>query len=167
MRTSFYLARSLILFSLDDANAPSGIARKYVASYVSTESNFDPHPNEPAGHVADSLVRMFFADDQYREEALSWLKAGGDRHTLGELASSSASVRLVNAVYRAGATKVWAVDIDRYPDGSENTGKIVIELPGEPRLRSQVLAWASRKSKAKGFGEIDDEKQHYVFLMLD
>ncbi|MFL6519665.1 MAG: hypothetical protein ACJ8NS_05545 [Chthoniobacterales bacterium] len=130
-------------------------------------SDFDPRPDEPAGHVADSFVRMFFGDDETRAEALSWLKAGGDKHTLGELASTSVSVRLVNAVYRAGATKVWAVEIDRYPDGRENTGKIVIELPDEPRLRSQVLAWASRKSRAKGFGEIYDEKQHYVFLMLD
>jgi hypothetical protein len=128
-----------------------------------------PSPAQTAGDVAaaDAFAQAFLADDEHPQEALSWLRAGGDKHTLGESASTSGSIRLLNAVYRAGATKVWAVQIDSYPDGSKNTGKLVIELPQEPALRRQVFEWASRKSKAKGFGGITDEGQHYVFLMLD
>ena len=136
---------------------------------MSTKPDLDPPPKPVSRDVAfaDAFAQKFLAADEHPREALSWLKAGGDRHTLGELASTSTSIRLVNTIYRAGATKVWAVEIDSYPNGSENTGKLVIELPCQPLLRSQVLAWASRKSKAKGFDEINDEGQHYVFLMLD
>ncbi len=129
------------------------------------DSSAKPVPREVA--FADAFAQKFLAADEHPQEALSWLKAGGDKHTLGELASTSSSIRMVNTFYRAGAAKVWAVDIDNYPNGIGNTGKLVIELPIDPPLRSQVVALASRKSYAKGFGEIDDEGQHYVFLMLD
>ena len=136
---------------------------------MNTEPDRDPPPKPVSKEVAfaDAFAQKFLAADQHPQDALSWLRAGGDSHTLGELASTSSSIRLVNTIYRAGATKVWAVEIDTYPNGIENTGKLVIELPSQPLLRSQVLAWASRKSKARGFDEINDEGQHYVFLMLD
>jgi hypothetical protein len=137
---------------------------------VKTEPDCDPPPKPVSKEVAfaDTFAQDFLAPDEHPQEALSWLKAGGDKHTLGELASTSSSIRLVNTIYRAGASKVWAVEIDTYPNGSENTGKLVIELPSQPPLRSQVLAWASRKAKAQGFDEIiNDEGQHYVFVMLD
>jgi hypothetical protein len=128
-----------------------------------------PSPTrKKAGDAAgDAFAQAFLNDAEGSQEALAWLKDSGATHTLGEMASTAVSVRLVNAFYRAGAVKVWAVAIDRYPNGMENTGKLVIELPGEEALRAQVLQMASRKTEARGFGEIGDEGQRYVFLMLD
>ncbi len=129
-----------------------------------------PPPAQVARAVAfaDEFAQSFLADDKRTREALSWLKGSGGKHTLGELASTAVSVRLVNTIYRAGATTVWAVKINMSPDGMENTGKLVIELPREAAARRQVLEWARRRSKGQGFDEeVTDEGQHYVFVMLD
>ena len=94
----------------------------------------------------DELVDAYFlSEDDPPQEASAWLKAGAGHCTLGELATTSSSLRLVKAVYKAGAVKVWAVAIDRYPDGSENTGKLVIELPHDHEARMSILKWVSRK----------------------
>ncbi|MDR3401246.1 MAG: hypothetical protein P4L99_02015 [Chthoniobacter sp.] len=128
-----------------------------------------PTPAQMAAAVArvDAFSQSLLSDSESAQEALDWLRAGGKRCTLGEMASTAVSVRLVNTVYRAGAVKVWAVEIDRSPNGRENTGRLVIELPQEASARAQVLKWASRKSSAQGFGGIEDGGQRYVFVMLD
>jgi len=130
------------------------------------------HPPSPqaiaqAAAMVDSFAQRFLDDTENTREALTWLKASEKRNTVGELANTAASIRLVNSLYKAGATKVWAVEIDRYPGGTENTGKLVIELSSLPKARAEVLRLASRKSEAKGFGNINDGGQRYVFLMLD
>lgn len=125
-------------------------------------------PSTPgAAPAIDTFAQRFLDDTKNTQEAGAWLKAGEKRNTLGELANTAVSLRLVNSFYKAGATKVWAVEIDRYPDGMENTGKLVIELSLELDARTEVLRLASRKSEAKGFGHVDDHGQRYIFLMLD
>jgi len=120
-----------------------------------------------AASFVDTFARKFLDDTANTREALEWLKAGGKRHTLGELASTAVSVRLANGFYKAGALKVWAVEIMNYSNGQENSGKLVIELSRDAEGRKAVLRLASRKSEAMGFGEITDSGQRYIFLMLD
>jgi hypothetical protein len=116
---------------------------------------------------ADAVALSFLRPDRNPREALSWLKAAPRRRTLGELANTAVSVRLINQLYRAGAAKVWAVEIDSYPDGTENTGRLVIELPQDPAARKRVLAWVSHQSLSKGFNPGQDEGESFAYVRLD
>ena len=102
------------------------------------------------------------------EEALAWLQ-GASRsqiRTLGEDESAADSISMVEELYAAGASNVFAVDIDSY-DGGANTGKILIELTDDPKDREQVLGIVEQIARANGFDPEPDSGQRYVFVMLD
>jgi hypothetical protein len=126
-----------------------------------------PTPAETAASAAfgDRFAASLLRDGA--QEARDWLARGESTRTLGEFASTASSIRFVSQLVRAGALAAWAVQIDRYPDGTENTGRIVVELPDNREARAKILARLSRKSKAMGAGPIEDAGQKYVFLMLD
>jgi len=69
-------------------------------------------------------------------------------------------------VYRLGARRVWAVEIDR-EDEFENTGKLVLQLPKLPAKRKGLFAWAAQRARRTGHEPYMDEGQEYVFVMLD
>jgi hypothetical protein len=92
-----------------------------------------------------------------------WIRK--ENHTLGELGHDE-SVVLADAVYKAGAAHVYAVEIDEYEQGS-NTGKLVVELPSNPADRKRVLGWAGKIAREQGFDPETDVGQRYVFVMLD
>jgi hypothetical protein len=98
------------------------------------------------------------------QELREWLK--GKSNTLGELASHKECLQLANEIYTAGALHVFAVEIDKYPEG-ENTGKLVIELPNDASGRRKVLEWAGKIAREHGFDAYTDVGQQYVFVMLD
>jgi hypothetical protein len=102
-------------------------------------------------------------------EAYSWLDECSDEslRTVGELESNEQSLDLIQEIYTAGAVKVIAVEIDKYPDGAENTGKLVILLPAETEARKRVLEWCSKISEEQGFAAHEDVGQKHVFVMLD
>ena len=104
-----------------------------------------------------------------RAEALPWLKESSEAsyRTVGELKSNDESLALVNDALMAGAVEVVAVEICTYPDGSQNTGKLVIKLPDYPATRKQVLEWANQFSAALGLESENDFGQRHTLVMLD
>ena len=112
-------------------------------------------------------------------EAREWLqtvrKRGFALVTLGELSSTEESLALVNKAYAAGAVRVTAVEVVEYPAFgsqnkgklSQNTGKLVIELPDDEPERADALAWAGAIAEEQGFDAETDTGQRYVFVMLD
>ncbi len=103
-----------------------------------------------------------------KEEILSWLKAArkGQLRTLGELGTQAKSRALARQVYRLGARRVWAVEIDR-KDESENSGKLVVRLPAASSKRKHLFAWAAQWAQRAGYDPYEDEGQEYLFVMLD
>jgi hypothetical protein len=102
-------------------------------------------------------------------EAFSWLDEATDEssRTLGELDSNEKSIDLVAEAYRAGAVKVMAVDIDTYPDGHQNTGKLIVELPEDKSRRKAVFDWCGKQAQATGYDSEEDGGQSHLFVMLD
>lgn len=97
---------------------------------------------------------------------MSWLQDKSKSRTLGELEGTEESIEFIQKVFDLGAVQVFAVEIDSYED-EENTGKLCIELPENPELRRQVLAWTGEIAEELGFEEEADIGQRYVFVMLD
>lgn len=104
-----------------------------------------------------------------KAEAYSWLDECGDEsfRNVGELESNEKSLDLIHEIYRAGAVEVIAVEIDKYPDGGENTGRLVIVMPEEPEKRRAVLEWCSKISEGWGFAAREDHGQRHELVMLD
>jgi hypothetical protein len=116
----------------------------------------------------DEFIRKLL-DNPDKAEAYSWLDECSDDsfRNVGELESNEKSLDLIREIYDAGAVEVIAVEIDKYPDGGENTGKLVIALPEEPEERKRVLEWCSKVSEAQGFAPHEDFGQTHEFVMLD
>jgi hypothetical protein len=69
-------------------------------------------------------------------------------------------------VRRAG-DPLTAVKIDRYPDGEENTSKLVISLPKEKAARKKLFGWAADRAEEQGYDPEPDVGQKDLFVMLD
>ena len=108
-------------------------------------------------------------DTPNKAEALSWLEESTDEsfRTVGELNSNEKSFDLIDGAYKVGAIEVWAVEIDTYPDGSQNTGKLVIRLPGGWDARRRVFEWCGERAEDLGFDRDGDVGQEYLFVMVD
>lgn len=104
-----------------------------------------------------------------RAEATTWLNEnrGPSDRTLGELGTTKESLDLVSEVFEAGAVQVIAVEIATYPDGSQNTGKLIVELPEDPNSRKQVLKWCDEQGERLGLDRESDFGQLYTLVMLD
>ena len=77
------------------------------------------------------------------------------------------ALELVDEIYALGALTVVAVEIDKYPGGEENTGKVVIALPGLSAARSRVFQWYNMRLEERGIEPEADQGQDHLFLMLD
>jgi len=97
-------------------------------------------------------------------EVLEWLES--DKRTLGVM-SHADSVLFVEKAYRIGVQRIIAVEIDTYPDDSQNTGRICVEMPDDPEKRNCVFSWAATVAEEQGFDGEKDVGQKLVFLMLD
>jgi hypothetical protein len=120
---------------------------------------------------SDELLSRFLSNPS-QAEALAWLKTDdGIFRNVGELdfqgGSNEESVALVQEIYKAGAKKVLAVEIDDYGKDGQNTGTLVVELPENPFLRKRVLDWDTDWQKSKGFSGESDCGQKYIFVKLD
>ena len=104
-----------------------------------------------------------------KAEALSWLSEASHEsfRSVGELESNEVSLNLIQEIYKAGAVEVIAVEIDKYPDGGENTGKLVIEMPQQAEARKRVLEWCNKVGEDQGFDPSEDYGQRFEFVMLD
>jgi hypothetical protein len=104
-----------------------------------------------------------------RAEATVWLREsrGPSDRTLGELGTTKESLDLVNEAFEAGAVQVIAVDIATYPDGSQNTGKLIVELADDPNSRERILAWCNQQGERLGLDPESDFGQRHTLVMLD
>lgn len=130
-----------------------------------------------AGEKVDEPVYIDIADDAYYEtlftankmtEVLSWLtEIGAPERTLGECARPQDSIELIKDLYVLGSVKVLTFDIEGAEDEEQNSGKIVIELPNDPRKREKILEKCSEINAAKGFDKDCEMGQKYVLVTLD
>ncbi len=127
-----------------------------------------PELNNMSLEEHERFVQELLANPN-KAEAHSWLDESSDEsfRNIGVLESNEKSLDLIQEIYRAGAVEVIAVEIDKYPDGGENTGKLVIVMPEGPEERRRVLEWCSKISEEQGFATHEDFGQRHEFIMLD
>lgn len=122
-------------------------------------------PSKPgSGLQADSFCRKLM-ESKGHAEALSWVSESKmhDIRTIGEQ-SPEESLKIVKRLYASGAEKVWAVEIEVYPNGGQSTNSLVVELPADPNLRKQLFGLEARVAASEGFDPVSDDGQHYMFL---
>jgi hypothetical protein len=112
---------------------------------------------------SERLIKRLLATKN--AEAIEWLKTNGRaaKKTLAEL-SAKKSVALVSELYKAGAVRVLAVDIDEGPNGNENTGKLVVDLPRETAKRNAILELCACKQFP--YSPEEDRGQSRVAIFL-
>lgn len=95
-----------------------------------------------------------------RGEALQWLK-GDENRWLGRMPHVD-SLELVEDGYKAGATKIIAVDID-----DESTRRLIVYVPLAGAKREQVFKWHSIVVQKCGFDPNDDWGQSELLVFFD
>jgi hypothetical protein len=117
-----------------------------------------------SGEQQERLCRRLLAIHPHRE-ARVWLQQGkdGDQRNLGEQTPED-SRAVVDTLYRLGVTDVQAVDIGQEPGWGESCNTLVAALPGDPRLRRQILRYADEQAASQGFDGVPDEGQRHVLL---
>lgn len=101
-------------------------------------------------------------------EALKWLEESVEpSRSLGEEMGRYESIRLVKRLYRLGASAVHAVEIDGGVDDDQNSGRLVIELPQDPKRRRQLFKFCGTLAMEHGFEPESDVGQKYILQMLD
>ena len=95
-----------------------------------------------------------------RGEALQWLKGDGNRR-LREMTHED-SLELIEEGYKAGATKIIAVEIK-----NETTRRLIVCVPAEGLKREKVFKWHSVITQKCGWDPDDDWGQNELFIFLD
>jgi hypothetical protein len=95
-----------------------------------------------------------------RGEARQWLK-GDENRWIGEM-SHEDSVEFVEDGYKAGATKIIAVDID-----DETTDRLIVYPPSAGTKREQVFMWNNKHAQEMGFDPDEDWGQNELFIYFD
>jgi len=127
---------------------------------------------EPTSRDVSNEIERFLEEllrKPNRAEAIPWLRESTEEsyRTLGELKTNAESLNLVSDAIKAGAVEVVAVEIDTYPDGSQNTGRLIIELPEDPAARRVCLTWCNELGERLGLAPESDFGQRYTLVMLD
>lgn len=121
------------------------------------------------------LIVAKLLEDTGRVEVLAWLSEQvAEERSLGQCGSRERSLELAREIYQAGAQEVWVVDIERYEvaqlEGDQlraNSGKLVVRLPTDSRMRRRFFRWEAKQSTSLGFDPRRDEGQEYLFVPLD
>jgi hypothetical protein len=123
-----------------------------------------PSPEPGSGAHQDTFCRELL-DTKTHREALAWVKESKDRdiRTIGEQ-SPEKSLKIVERLYQEGAERVWAVDLEIYPNEGQSTNTLVVELPTGPKLRKKLFLLEARVAASGGFDPVSDDGQHYMFL---
>jgi hypothetical protein len=123
-----------------------------------------PSPEPGSGAHQDPFCRKLL-DSKTHREAFVWVKESKDRdiRTIGEQ-SPEESLKIVGRLYQEGAERVWAVDLEIYPNEGQSTNNLVIELPTDPKLRRKLFLLEGRVAASGGFDPVSDDGQHYMFL---
>jgi hypothetical protein len=123
-----------------------------------------PSPEPGSGAHQDPFCRKLL-DSKTHREALAWVKESKDHdiRTIGEQ-SPEESMKAVERLYHEGAERVWAVDVENYPNEGQSTNNLVIELPTDPKFRKKLFRLEARVAAGGGFDPVSDDGQHYMFL---
>lgn len=98
-------------------------------------------------------------------EARAWFAGEqGPRRTLGEDTDHAQSVAIVEPFYRAGARAVYVFEVDEV---SQNSGRLLVELPDDKQARKAVLRVGNKWARKLGFDPDRDQGQRYVLILLD
>jgi len=117
----------------------------------------------------DQLIARLLKDSA-KMEAGEWIESGGDEQgrTIGSCKTKQDSLNLIQEIYRAGAVKVIAVNIQRRPKSSgEHVGKLVVELPQDSNRRKTIFEWCKGQGESLGYSPEIDQGESHLFLLLD
>jgi hypothetical protein len=133
------------------------IARKAKAS-----SNVVSPMDEHTRAFIDRMLASRNAD------AREWLRGApeGNNRTLGEMGSDLAS-EFVERLYKLGASKVLAVEIEDIPGtADQTTNHLLVELPQNPEARASLFEFENQHAEVEGFDGEVDLGQQYLYLKL-
>jgi hypothetical protein len=124
------------------------------------------------GGKFDKFSNNNFCDKLFSEhqmvDALKWLtEPNVPERTIGECTRPEDSIELVKGFYVIGAVKVWTFDIEGGQDEEQNSGKLVIELPGDPQKRQRIFEKCGEVGEESGFDPEPDNGQKYILIMFD
>ncbi|PQO33257.1 hypothetical protein C5Y96_10410 [Blastopirellula marina] len=101
-------------------------------------------------------------------EALAWSREAtdDDLRTIYEY-DNDRTLEIIEEIYKLGAAKVTAVDIDVDPDFGETTDILIVTLPENPTQRADLLQYESQLAQWTGVGGTSDRGQKYLMLWWD
>jgi hypothetical protein len=136
-----------------------------------TDDARDGEPTEeqhdPKAYAAkqDKEALRAFKEDK-TAEAREWCSPEAKTH-VGWKVSRADMLKMVEALYAAGATKVWISDIHEM-NGGEVAAGVIVQLPDDPAARKRVFEYDANWRK-----EVEDEEknpdmgQKYIVYSLD
>jgi hypothetical protein len=136
-------------------NEPEREEPEIIGKYVKREIPISDWDRERHNEFINKFLRK-----PNRGEARQWL-AGDENRWIGEL-SHEDSVEFVEGGYKAGATKILAVEIE-----SENTNRLIVYPPAEGPKRKRVFEWNSEFAQREGWDPYDDWGQNELFVFFD
>lgn len=117
-------------------------------------------PNVPESYIEDLFVKTLLKDPNLAE-AREWLAAPGgktdSRRSLGRFRSKRKATQFVEAVYSAGALKVWVPGVYKDKRGNEFADVCVVQLPKSQVARLKVRR-VSRLIVRQKLGSITPER---------
>ena len=142
--------------SIEDRNAR--LLRTMAAERRSRHDAAKAHVrHRQRGRDLDGFCRKLMREGA-SADAVAWVKERD--HTLGEM-DEPASRRLVARLVKLGCVAITACKIDRYDNGLENTGHVVVELPASTATRGKILRALARLSEHQGYTGDADDGQRY------
>jgi hypothetical protein len=122
---------------------------------------------------SDDLAAKDLLDDKpHTAEAKEWLSPTYSNHMLWKVDRKTIT-QLIDDLYAAGATKIWAVDINE-AENKQLVATFVVELPTEKEKRTKVLDVHNQFWKKSGGSEEDladvlaaEFGQKYIVLDFD
>ena len=98
-----------------------------------------------------------------RANAMEWVQS--ESHTFEEMDSTSSRALILNLV-KLGAAAIHACNIHSAADGHETSGRMVVELPGQPAARAAVLRAIRPFAKHHGYAADVDHGQRYAYARI-
>ena len=106
-------------------------------------------------HKHDEFINKFLRKPN-RGEARQWL-AGDEKRNIGEMTPEE-SREFVEEGYKAGATKILAVEIEE-----DTTNCLIVYLPPTGPKRKKVFEWNGEAAQKSGFDLYEDWGQNELF----
>lgn len=118
----------------------------------------------------DEAAKDLLDDKTHIAEAKDWLSPNHENHVLWK-GDRKAITQLVNDLYEAGATKIWAADTNEMGK-NQIVAMFVAELPTDKDKRAKVFEvhnnfWKKAGGSAEDVAEFLIEEQGQKYILLD